>query len=155
MFLPLFVVRTQLPVSLLMKVDTARYKSSLSMELAGRGHESQLHLSGGDITHTMTFQLTYVFHAGYLCTVTDAIQGGTKQPLPFNFIVCNMLKQTFLYHICSQHTVMHFVKAACFIGILIKSFNFCISASLREILTRFCMTHRFTFCYYCGLTVSD
>jgi len=61
-FLPLFVVRTELPVSLLMKVDTARHRSSLCMELAGRGQEKQLFLSGGDVTHTMTFQLGYAWN---------------------------------------------------------------------------------------------
>jgi len=44
-----------------MKVETARHKSSLCMELAGKGQEKQLHLSGGDVTYTMTFQL------GYMC----------------------------------------------------------------------------------------
>ena len=65
------MVRTQLPVSLLMKVETARHKSSMCMELAGRGQEKQVFLSGGDVTHTMTFQLGYVcngfFDGCYLC----------------------------------------------------------------------------------------
>ena len=54
------MVRTQLPTSLLMKVETARHKSSLCVELAGKGQERQLHLTGGDVTYTMTFQLGYV-----------------------------------------------------------------------------------------------
>jgi len=31
------------------------------MELDGKGQEQQLHLSGGDVTHTMTFQLGYIY----------------------------------------------------------------------------------------------
>jgi len=57
LFSPLFVVRTQLPTPLLMKVETLRHKLGLSMELAGKGQEKQLHLTGGDVTYTMTFQL--------------------------------------------------------------------------------------------------
>ena len=54
------MVRTQLPTLVLMKVETAKHKANLCMELAGKGQEKQLHLSGGDVAHTMTFQLGYV-----------------------------------------------------------------------------------------------
>ena len=56
---PVFVVRSDLPLTLLMNIETPRLKSRHQVELPGRGSENQLHTMSADMTHNVTFRLGY------------------------------------------------------------------------------------------------
>ena len=54
---PLYVLRSHLPLPLHVKLLTPRTKQHQVLEVEGQGQEYQLHCSGGDVTHQLSFQL--------------------------------------------------------------------------------------------------
>ena len=56
---PVFVVRSDFPLTLHMNIETPRLKSRHQVELPGRGSENQLHTMSADMTHNVTFRLGY------------------------------------------------------------------------------------------------
>ena len=58
--MPVFVVRNDLPCNLQLHIDTARVNSGQQIEVIGHGTQQQITMTGGDVTHHISFQLWYV-----------------------------------------------------------------------------------------------
>ncbi|XP_041362052.1 vacuolar protein sorting-associated protein 13B-like [Gigantopelta aegis] len=54
---PQYVLRTHLPHSLYVNMNTPKLQSVQELEVPGRGKEYQIHCVGGDLTHNLSFRL--------------------------------------------------------------------------------------------------
>ena len=59
--MPVFVLRNDLPCSLQLHIDTARMDSCQQIEVQGHGKQQQVTMTGGDVTHHISFQLRYSY----------------------------------------------------------------------------------------------
>lgn len=67
---PLFVVRSHLPLPLIMNVHTPRIRATQQVEIDGQGQDHQLWPIGGDLTHSVTFQLGWAVASLYIVIET-------------------------------------------------------------------------------------